>query len=332
MEVVGEEVRGRWSTVLALGGAVLLLYVLDAFPLIALPLAVLLLALPPRRPAMLLFAAAVLLWALVVVPAIGAYGLITRGWALLIGGLFVGAMLLWPRWSFLDRALAAVAGAMALAGAGLAISGSWSVVDGMIADFFRSSVLLASERLSQPMPPDSLLAQYMEWLLARAQPAGESLAGLERLVEWRAGLFPALLALQSLAALGVVWWAFVRMGGAREGQMLRPLRDFRFHDQLIWLVIAGLVLLLLPLGPAANRVAINLLVFMGALYALRGVAIFVFLAGRAPSRLSVFFGALAAVLLTHLVLTAALLVGLGDTWLDVRRRVALASGVGSESQ
>ncbi|CAN5367822.1 hypothetical protein BH24GEM3_BH24GEM3_08410 [soil metagenome] len=323
MEAVGAEVRGRWSTALALGGAVLLLYVLDAFALIALPLAVLLIALPPWRPATLLFAAVVLLWALVVVPGVGAYGLITRGWALLVAGLFVGALLLWPRWSFLHRALAAVAGAMALAGAGLAISGSWSVVDGLIADFFRSALLVMAERLNSPAPDSRVLG----WLQASAA----SPAGLERVLALRSGVFPALLALQSLAALGVGWWAFVRMGGVREGegQTLRPLRDFRFHDQLIWLVIAGLVLLLLPLGPAANRVAANLLVFMGALYALRGVAIFVFLAGRAPSRLSVFFGALAALFLSHLVLTAAVLVGLGDTWLDVRRRVALASAAGS---
>lgn len=323
MEAVGAEVRGRWSTALALGGAVLLLYVLDAFPLIALPLAVLLIALPPWRPATLLFASVVLLWALVVVPGVGAYGLITRGWALLVAGLFVGALLLWPRWSFLHRALAAVAAAMALAGAGLAITGSWSVVDGLIADFFRSALLVMVERLNAPAPDSPVLG----WLQASAA----SPAGLERLLALRSGVFPALLALQSVAALGVGWWAFVRMGGVREGerQTLRPLRDFRFHDQLIWLVIAGLVLLLLPLGPAANRVAANLLVFMGALYALRGVAVFVFLAGRAPSRLSVFFGALAALFLSHLVLTAAVLVGLGDTWLDVRRRVALASAAGS---
>ncbi|HEV2129727.1 MAG TPA: DUF2232 domain-containing protein, partial [Longimicrobiaceae bacterium] len=301
-------------------------YVLDAFPLIALPLAVLLIALPPWRPATLLFAAAVLLWALVVVPAIGAYGLITRGWALLVGGLFVGTLLLWPRWSFLHRALAAVGAAMVLTGVALAISGTWSVVDGMIADFFRSAMVAMAERMNNPAPDSRVLGWLQQSLAAPA--------GFERMLALRSGVFPALLALQSLAALGVGWWAFVRMGGAREGerQLLGPLRDFRFHDQLIWLVIAGLVLLLLPLGPAANRVAANLLVFMGALYALRGVAVFVFLAGRAPSRLSVFFGALAAVLLSHLVLTAAVLVGLGDTWLDVRRRVALAPGVGSNSQ
>lgn len=324
MEAVGGEVRGRWSTALALGGAVLLLYVLDAFPLIALPLAVLLLALPPWRPATLLFAAAVLLWALVAAPAVGAYGLITRGWALLVGGLFVGALLLWPRWSFLHRALAAVVGALVLAGAGLAISGTWSVVDGMIADFFRTAILVMAERLNTPAPDSTVLAWLRESAVAPA--------GWETILAFRSGVFPALLALQSLAALGVGWWAFVRMGGARQGQMLHPLRDFRFHDQLIWLVIAGLVLLVLPLGPGATRVAANLLVFMGALYALRGVAVFVFLAGRAPSRLSVFFGALTALFLSHLVLTAAVLVGLGDTWLDVRRRVALAPGVGSKSQ
>ena len=57
---------------------------------------------------------------------------------------------------------------------------------------------------------------------------------------------------------------------------------------------------------------------------LDGLGVFVFLAGGAPSFLTVMFGALMAIFLYPLVLTAAVLVGLGDTWLDVRGRAAAA--------
>ena len=75
----------------------------------------------------------------------------------------------------------------------------------------------------------------------------------------------------------------------------------------------------------AGRAGWNALFFMGSLYALRGVAVFLFLVSGAPTILSVIFGVLAALFLYPLVLTAALLVGLGDTWLDVRSRVAAAA-------
>jgi len=138
-------------------------------------------------------------------------------------------------------------------------------------------------------------------------------------------LFPALLGLRSLAALGLAAWFAGRLRGpAAPALRLRPLRDFRFNDQLVWLLIAGLALVALPLGAAATRAGYNALAFMAAMYAVRGVGIFVFLAGGAPTLLSVLFGAFALIFLYPLVLTAAVLLGLGDTWLDVRGRAALA--------
>jgi hypothetical protein len=178
-------------------------------------------------------------------------------------------------------------------------------------DHFRSVSTLAFGDLRAVMPGS-------EW-------AAELGAATQRIARLQSMLFPAVLALQSLAALGLASWWVARLrpsGGERFA--LRPLREFRFNDQLVWLLIGGLLLVVLPLGDAAVRVGLNALVFMGGLYALRGVAVFLFLAGRAPTLLSVLFGAFVALFLYPLVLIAALLVGLGDTWLDVRGRVALA--------
>ena len=59
---------------------------------------------------------------------------------------------------------------------------------------------------------------------------------------------------------------------------------------------------------------------MGALYALRGAAVVLFLNGGL-SLLGGVLVALAMVLMAPVVLAAALLIGLSDTWLDVRTKV-----------
>jgi len=150
-------------------------------------------------------------------------------------------------------------------------------------------------------------------------------AATERIGTLQTRLFPALLGLQSLAALALASWWIRRMGRSRSRAFrLDPLREFRFPDELIWILIGALALTLVPVWPGASRVALNVLVFMGALYALRGLAIFVFLATGSRSIPTMVLGTIALVFLYPVAFTAALLMGVGDTWLDVRRRVVLA--------
>lgn len=147
----------------------------------------------------------------------------------------------------------------------------------------------------------------------------------------RAGVvvYPALLALESLAALALAWATYHRFSRARLGAPLRPLRDFRFNDQLVWGLIVGLTIMLLPTLTALSGVGKNLLVFFGALYALRGLGVLSWF--MAPGSLGLtlgvgfvmlaapvvnFFAALGFILLG----IAALALGLGDTWADWRSR------------
>lgn len=312
MHSAGGENRGRWSAAIALSIAVLFLPALPSLPLVVLSFLVLLLALPPRSFRALALAVAVLAWVFFLVPAGGAWSLVGYGWALLVGGLFTIIVVVRPAWSFLSQALTAVGAAALGTGIWLGASGAWGQVNWLMGEQFRSAALLVSGVVAAQMPEAPWVPEFVS---AMAQYA-----------EWQQQVFPALLALQTLAALGLAWWMFVRLT-ARDGRWrtLHPLRDFRFNDQLVWLVIIGLALILLPLDTAAARLGTNALLFMGALYALRGVAVFIFLAGKDASRLSMALGALAAVFLYPLVLTAALLIGLGDTWLDVRGRVAQAA-------
>ena len=135
----------------------------------------------------------------------------------------------------------------------------------------------------------------------------------------QANVFPALMAIASMAGLAVAWWLYVRLRGGGD-QAIGPVKHFRFNDHLVWLLIAGLLLLVTRWGDAVARAGSNAVVFMGALYALRGSAVFMFISGG----LSVFgyvMLAIALVLAAPVVLGVAMVVGIGDTWFDVRARL-----------
>ena len=66
-------------------------------------------------------------------------------------------------------------------------------------------------------------------------------------------VFPALLALESLAALALAWATYHRLSRARLGAPLRPLREFRFNDQLVWGLIVGLTIVLAADADVAAR-------------------------------------------------------------------------------
>jgi len=143
------------------------------------------------------------------------------------------------------------------------------------------------------------------------------------------GLFPSLLLLESLIALCLAWTTFHRLSRTRLGAPLGPLKDFRFNDQLVWGLIAGLAIVFLPALDFIDATGRNLLVFFGALYAIRGFGVLSwFLApGALAGTLMVGFVMLwwpvlnaVAVLGFMLLALAAFGLGLGDTWADWRRR------------
>src|SRR6185503_17639405 len=81
------------------------------------------------------------------------------------------------------------------------------------------------------------------------------------------------LALESILALAIAWSMYHRLSRARLGPPLGPLRDFRFNDQLVWGLIVGLTIVFLPTLTSVRAVGNNLLVFFGALYAVRGLGV-----------------------------------------------------------
>lgn len=147
-----------------------------------------------------------------------------------------------------------------------------------------------------------------------------------------AGLLPGAVFLASLAGLALAWrghyWLAVRpLGGAPA-----PFSTFTFSDQAVWLVVGALVVLLLPAGVNSDRldaVAMNLLLVMLCLYAIRGAAIFRASTGR-PSAVGVALYSVLTILMFAFVATGLMLLGLADTWLDFRRRLAAPTTGGSQ--
>lgn len=158
-------------------------------------------------------------------------------------------------------------------------------------------------------------------LTARApllQAADDWAADIEREIpKHTTPLLPALLALESLAALGLAWSVYNRLSAVKIGPSLGPLTEFRFNDQIIWALAVGLTLSLLPAFGDGRNAGFNLLLFFGALYAIRGLGVLAWI-----SRGRYLFIILLSLIPQGIFLLGllSLALGLGDTWLDLRRR------------
>ncbi|HEX9108508.1 MAG TPA: DUF2232 domain-containing protein [Longimicrobiales bacterium] len=311
-----------WGALVALALAALSFWVSgDPTALLGLPLAALLLALPPRRPAQLVLAALGLLLALAG-PLDSAIGQFDRVWALLLGIWFVVSLYVVRDISLTSRSLLAT----------LATAASSAIFL-----LFRPGGIAGLDRELNATLTAAVKQQIELWNAAGAKLPPAFVQGMYRVVEMRSQVALALAALASMAALALAWAVYRRTTRRDEPAdapvaPLPPLREFRFRDELVWVLIAGVLLVLVPgLGQGAVRAGSNLLTFMGALYALRGVAVLVSMSGGAfglGGLLLVLFAALADSWIPALVISAAVLVGLTDTWLDLRARLAAPSGQG----
>ncbi len=280
--------------------------VLVAFPFLALTVVFGLRRLPAALAAML---------AVIVtmgVPARGGVWYLERGWAVMLAGWFVALTLQWPRSRFFPRAFGAVAGTAVLVGLLFMVRpGSWSLVSWLVVDGMMRGVSAIGQVL---MAVDSEVVISTAFL--------NTLFETEAL---RGRVFPALLGLSSLSGLAVAWWAYVRLS-AGSGLGLGPLRDFRFNDHLVWLLLTGLGLVVFGGGEGWTIAGSNAVLFMGALYALRGAAVLLFLNGGLTT-LGFLFLAVGMLLLWPVLIPGVLVVGVGDTWLDLRSKAeAIARG------
>ena len=246
------------------------------------------------------------------------FALLARGWSVIVAATFGALTVFGVGERFLHRALMSLAIACGLSAliALIAAGGPQAVLDVFTGEI--ASRAANSQAQWQQMTGTS------EWLeFIASNPNAQKLAdevSRQMSVLPTAGilLFPSLLALESLAALAVGWAIYHRVGRARVGPPLARWRDLRFDDALIWGIIAGLVIVVLPLTGMVRSVGVNLLVFFGALYAMRGMGVLIWF--LAPGRWTVVFLTIFTLLFWHVVGLVAVAIGIGDTWFDWRRR------------
>jgi hypothetical protein len=266
-------------------------------------------------------------WMLIQPAPAGAFYNLVRGWTLLLAGSFGLVCLFGARRPFFSRALSATSLALMLvllmstrgpltpARAQLAVQAEFARRNTEAITMFRTALRQYPEVVKSMPQVVSLPDEFESQLRIVAQTGTR--------------LFPSLLLLESLIALALAWGIYHRISRTRLGAPLGFLKDFRFNDQFIWGLIAGLTIVLVPALGFLDGAGRNLLVFFGALYAIRGFGVLSwFLApGALAAALLVGFAMLwwpvlnaVAVLGFILLALAAFGLGLGDTWADWRSR------------
>ncbi len=236
---------------------------------------------------------------------------IERAWALVLGAWFVALVVWRPAVRFVSRALAAVTGAAATVAVFLlARPNGWGSLQQAVSQRMSRGAVATIDALQALQGGQAVSRTYV--------------ATLDQVVHGLQVVFPAVLGLASLAALGVAWWLYNWLARSDE-HGVGPLRDFRFNDHLVWIFVAGLVLLLSGWGGGSiGRVGSNAVVFMGALYALRGLAVVVFFMSGGLSLIGFVLLALGLLFVAPVLVAGAAIIGLGDTWLDIRSRASTA--------
>lgn len=257
-------------------------------------------------------------WALYLPSGGSTFALLARGWAVLLAASFGAVVLRSKGDRFLPQALLAIAIALAIALVTAAVAGGGL---SEAASVFGDAIARRAEigrmawqqftaraewaEFSAENPSAELLSQQVELQFAELPKAARL-------------MIPAMLALESLAALALAWAVYHRFGRARLGPPLSPLREFTFHDAFVWGIIAGLLVIVVPMPDAAQLIGANLMVFVGALYVLRGLGVMLWFLD--PGRWMQVVWAIVLVMFLQVVAAVAFAIGVGDTWLDWRRR------------
>jgi hypothetical protein len=140
---------------------------------------------------------------------------------------------------------------------------------------------------------------------------------------------PAIIVLQTLAGLALAWHCHRQIAAQPLGEPLAPFREFRFGDHWVWSLVGALTVWLVPVLGGLKGAALNLGLVAATLYLLRGAAIVMAFAQAAgvSSAVLVVGTTVAAVLAVPLLLIVPGLwtLGVTDTWLAFRRRLAARS-------
>ena len=263
-------------------------------------------------------------------PAGTGYWSLARGWTLLVAASFGLVGLFTAGQPFISRALATLAVSTGLGFMLILLSpgGPTRIRGTMAIEYTRRN----AESIAQ-IHEGAATAPWKDQVnnsptLQRLNDLTEQ--NLLAIPQWSSLLVPAVLALETLAALALAWSLYHRLSPVPLGSPLGRLLEFRFNDQLVWGVAVGASIYLLPAFAEAKNAGFNILAFFGSLYVLRGLGILGWMSRGKRGRLivalvsSFFFAVILADSLGFLIspifpiALLAFALGLGDTWLDWR--------------
>lgn len=226
-----------------------------------------------------------------------AAGTIITSYGVAFTGAFL-AVMLWRPGPALPRATAtALDTALLVAVAAWALGIPWAEIRGAV---------------------DAQLQEGVTLVVGGSGMSAERVERMRQTMRVMAGLYPGIAVLGAMAggtlAHAVAW----HVTGGRTAPEPGAFRAFRFNDHLIWGAIVTLALVVAPLRGPWDLLAANALVVWVGLYTARGAAVAGTLLSSWPAPLRVTLG-IAAVLLLPYALGALLVLGLADTWVDLRR-------------
>ncbi|HJS48592.1 MAG TPA: DUF2232 domain-containing protein [Gemmatimonadales bacterium] len=291
-----------------LGAALLLAaFLLAAWPIhmgfFFLPLAGLLVLAEPRSIREFAWIAVSLLWAVAWLPRPSPMHLqAVKAGVVMATGALVALRLSRP---------ALAPGAATLAAVGLAVLGTllWSVGLGLGWDAMHAAALREGWSTYRTLVVQAAGASPV---LAESLKAGIGPA---------ATLFPGLAALMGLAGVRLAWGWHRRIARVPLQPAPAGLAEFRFNDHLVWGLAGALALVLFVAAGPAAALGQNLLLVFGALYAGRGLAVTATLGAGLPRFVAALLAA-SALLLFPFAATGLFVLGVADTWVDFRRRLA----------
>ncbi len=135
-------------------------------------------------------------------------------------------------------------------------------------------------------------------------------------------LFPGLTVLAAGTGLLVAWAVYQRVSHRPIGGPAPPFAGFRGSDHLLWGLVVPLAILISPAGDVLDLIAVNVLLVFGIIYVARGAAILTWFMRPKSLLGSVGLGlvAVAALFVLPIAGSGLLLLGIVDTWIDIRRR------------
>ncbi len=224
---------------------------------------------------------------------------------------------LFTGWSVTHRSLSSVVTAtMGVTGAFVVFGWSWDRLHWWVAHQAATTLRLVLSGLwnAARLQGDGQVSGSSATMLGRFE------SGYADAVRTIANLFPASAALQMLIGMGVGAAIYYRVARHPVGRMPGRFSAFRFSEHVGWAAVIPLAILLLPKLDAVKLLAWNLLTVTGALYALRGAAVVAFAGQLWGSPVLYVLGAVALFFMLPFVPAGALLLGVLDSGLDLRRR------------